>query len=153
MPETNITREEFYNFQKKFLIKKNDLNLIKLFIQKNSNFTGKDDLINYYANHYLAEANLEKSCEIFDIVNNVKNNYASKLQIYCLVNSNQTEKALLIFDLKKEMGLKDIFFEKKLFKLIGFETETDNKISDKNLTDHDRYVLNHKLDVLKEMRI
>ena len=25
------------------------------------------------------------------------------------------------------------FFEKKLFKLIGFETETDNKISDKNL--------------------
>ncbi len=132
-PEINITKEEFYTFQKNFLIKKKDLNLIKFFLEKNPNFVGKDDLVIFYANHYLAEANLEKSCEIFDIVNNVKNNYASKLQIYCLVNSNQTEKALLIFDLKKEMGLKDIFFEKKLFKLIGFETETDNKISDKNL--------------------
>ena len=31
--------------------------------------------------------------------------------------------------------------------------ETQNKLTDKNITDHDRYVLNHKLDVLKEMRI
>ena len=31
--------------------------------------------------------------------------------------------------------------------------DAKDKISDKNLTDHDRYVLNHKLDVLKEMRI
>ena len=31
--------------------------------------------------------------------------------------------------------------------------ETQNKLTDKNITDHDRYVLNHKLDVLKEIRI
>jgi len=31
--------------------------------------------------------------------------------------------------------------------------ETQNKLIDKNITDHDRYVLNHKLDVLKEIRI
>ena len=30
--------------------------------------------------------------------------------------------------------------------------ETQNKLTDENITDHDRYVLNHKLDVLKEMR-
>ena len=132
-PETNITRDEFYNFQKNFLIKKNDLNLIKLFLEKNKNFIGKDDLINYYANHYLAEANLERSCEIFDIVDTVSNDYTSKLKIYCLVNANQIEKALLIFDLKKEMGLIDTFFEKKLFEIIGFETEANNEISDKNL--------------------
>ena len=29
--------------------------------------------------------------------------------------------------------------------------ETQNKLTDKNITDHDRYVLNHKLDALKEM--
>ena len=132
-PETNITRDEFYNFQKNFLIKKNDLNLIKLFLEKNKNFIGKDDLINYYANHYLAEANIERSCEIFDIVDTVSDDYTSKLKIYCLVNANQIEKALLIFDLKKEMGLIDTFFEKKLFKIIGFETEANNEISDKNL--------------------
>ena len=31
--------------------------------------------------------------------------------------------------------------------------ETQNKLTDKNITDYDRYVLNHKLDVLKEMRV
>ena len=132
-PEENITREDFYNFQKNFLIKKNDLNLIKLFLEKNPDFFGKDDLINYYVNHYLAEANIKKSCEIFDVIDEVKNDYTSKLKIYCLVNSNQFEKALLIFDLKKEMGLKDSFFEKKLFQLVGFENESDNQISDNNL--------------------
>tara|TARA_Y100000590_G_scaffold306621_1_gene346042 strand:+ start:173 stop:1936 length:1764 start_codon:yes stop_codon:yes gene_type:complete len=132
-PEINITREEFYNFQKNFLIKKNDFNLIKLFLEKNKNFIGRDDLINYYANHYLAESNVEKSCEIFNFVDSVSDDYTSKLKIYCLVNSNEIEKALLIFDLKKEMGLNDSFFEKKLFKIIGFVNETDNQISDKNL--------------------
>ena len=133
VPNINITNEEFYIFQKNFLIKKNDLNLIKLFVEKNPDFLGKEDLINYYANHYLAKANVEKSCEIFDVIDEVNNDYTSKLKIYCLVNSNQIEKALLIFDLKKEMGLNDSYFEKKIFEIIGFNAEPDNQISDKNL--------------------
>ena len=31
--------------------------------------------------------------------------------------------------------------------------DTQDKLTDKNITDHDRYVLNHQLDVLKEIRI
>ena len=31
--------------------------------------------------------------------------------------------------------------------------DTQDKLTDKNITDHDRYVLNHKLDVLKEMNV
>ncbi len=31
--------------------------------------------------------------------------------------------------------------------------DTQNKLTDKDITDHERYVLNHKLDVLKEMRV
>jgi len=31
--------------------------------------------------------------------------------------------------------------------------DTQDKLTDKNITDHDRYVLNYKLDVLKEMRV
>ena len=31
--------------------------------------------------------------------------------------------------------------------------DTQDKLADKNITDHDRYVLNHKLDVLKEMHV
>ena len=135
-PIKNITKEEFYNFQKNFLIKKNDLDLIKSFIEKNPNFYLKDDLINYYSNHYLGEANIEKSCEIFDYTKEVTliDDYTSKLKIYCLINSNKIDQALLIYDLKKEVGFKDNFFEKKIFKIIGFEKES-NEISDKNLLD------------------
>ena len=133
-PELNISQEEFYDFQKKFLIKKKDLSLIKKFLEKNPDFFFKDDLINHYSNYYLSSANIEKSCEIFDVIGEVNfiNDYTSKLKIYCLVNSNKIDQALLIYDLKKEIGFNDKFFDKKIFKLIGFEEES-NQISDKDL--------------------
>ena len=31
--------------------------------------------------------------------------------------------------------------------------DTQEKLTNKNITDHDRYILNHKLDVLKEIRV
>ena len=31
--------------------------------------------------------------------------------------------------------------------------DTQDKLTDKNVTDHDRYVLNYKLDVLKDIRV
>ena len=31
--------------------------------------------------------------------------------------------------------------------------DTKNQLNQKNITDHDRYVLNHKLDTLKEIRV
>ena len=31
--------------------------------------------------------------------------------------------------------------------------DTQNKLTDKNISDHDRYILNHKLDVIKEIWI
>ena len=31
--------------------------------------------------------------------------------------------------------------------------DTQDQLTDKNITDHDRYILNHKLDVLKEIRV
>ncbi len=133
-PNKNIKKEDFYDFQKNFLIKSKNFDLIKLFIEKNPSFYFKDDLINFYVDYYLAQANIEKSCEIFDTVGEVTliDDYTSKLKIYCLVNSNKIDKALMIYDLKKEKGFKDEFFEKKIFKLIGFEEES-NQISDNNL--------------------
>ena len=37
--------------------------------------------------------------------------------------------------------------------LDNLNKDTKDKLTDKHITDHDRYVLNHKLDVLKEIRI
>ena len=31
--------------------------------------------------------------------------------------------------------------------------DTQKKLNEKNISDHDRYILNHKIDVLKELRI
>ena len=37
--------------------------------------------------------------------------------------------------------------------LDNLNKDTQDKLADKDITDHDRYVLNHKLDVLKEIRV
>ena len=37
--------------------------------------------------------------------------------------------------------------------LDNLNKDTQNKLTDKNITDHDRYVLNHKLDVIKHIRV
>ncbi len=35
----------------------------------------------------------------------------------------------------------------------NLKMDAQDKLTDKNITDHDRYILNHKLDVLNEIRI
>jgi len=42
--------------------------------------------------------------------------------------------------------LSKIFLEK-------LSKETEAKLGEKNITDHDRYILNHKLDAIKEIRV
>jgi len=37
--------------------------------------------------------------------------------------------------------------------LDNLNKDTQDKLAQKNITDHDRYILNHKLDVLKEIRV
>ena len=48
--------------------------------------------------------------------------------------------ALNIKDLSKEL-------------VDNLNRDAHDKLTDKNITDHDRYVLSHKLDVIKEIRI
>jgi len=44
------------------------------------------------------------------------------------------------------------YFNDSLVVLSTSAKDTQDKLTDKNITDHDRYVLNHKLDVLEEIR-
>jgi len=37
--------------------------------------------------------------------------------------------------------------------LDNINKDTQEKLGEKDITDHDRYILNHKLDVLKEIRV
>lgn len=35
----------------------------------------------------------------------------------------------------------------------NLDKDTKDKLAGKNITDHDRYILNHKLDIIKEIRV
>ena len=52
-----------------------------------------------------------------------------KFKIYCLINDDRKDEAQLVFDLLKERGLKDSFFENKISFLLGTSAETSQKIS------------------------
>ena len=56
-----------------------------------------------------------------------------KSNLYCLIINGQIEEAQLIFDLKKELGFKDEYFEKKINYLFGYTSEIDTSISEKNI--------------------
>tara|TARA_B100000686_G_scaffold38796_1_gene40167 strand:- start:547 stop:2295 length:1749 start_codon:yes stop_codon:yes gene_type:complete len=132
-PKKNLTSEEFLKFKSDYLIKTENLNLIRLYLSKNKDVDNKDTLIKYYLNEHLSSANLEKACDIFDVVKNYSDDYISKFHIYCLYNSEKNNEAQLLFDLKKELGLKDKFFENKFNILMGYNLENNNKLSEKNI--------------------
>ena len=131
-PKENINSEEFLKFKFDYLIKKKNLQLIKEFILNNAELNN-DKLITYYANEYLSNSDLTSACQIFDEVNKVENDYLSKFKIYCLINSKKREEAQLLFDLKKELGFKDNFFEKKFNILMGYDLDNDNLFSEKSI--------------------
>ena len=134
LPNKNITQEEFLDFKKQFLFKEGDLNLIKTYlINNNSKTENNDSLIRFFVDKNLSFSELEKACSIFDHVDYIFSDYLSKFKIYCLFNSNKNNEAQLFFDLKKELGMKDIFFENKFNFLMGYNFEDTNEISEKNI--------------------
>ena len=98
-PTNNIEAEEFINFKFEYLIKKKDFNLIKRFIIKNPSLKNNQKLIRYYADYYLSINELDKSCEIFENINLISDDYLNNFKIYCLLNQNKKEEAQLLFDL------------------------------------------------------
>ena len=69
LPNKNITHEEFMDLKTQFLIKIEDLNLIKTYLINNNNETDNNDiLIRFFADKNLSNSELEKSCSIFDEV-------------------------------------------------------------------------------------
>jgi hypothetical protein len=135
-PERNILEKEFLKFKSDWLIKNSDLDLIEEYLIKNQIFDIHPELTKYLVDQYLADANIDKACEIFSKnLEPINNNYLSKFNIYCLIYNNKNEEAQLMLDLKKEMGFKDNYFEKKIDYLLGIKTKIDNTISQNTILD------------------
>ena len=134
-PNANISEGDFINFKVEYLIKNNDKELIKSYLLKNSNKTYHAKLIKYYANENLAESDLESACEIFDNINIINDDYLNKFKIYCLIIQDKRDEAQLHFDLIKEIGFKDNFYEDKFNFFMGYISDVDQEISEKTILD------------------
>ena len=135
-PKKNITEKEFLKFKSDWMIKNSNLDLIEEYLLKNQIININPELFEFYVNEYLSDYNIDKACDIFSKNSDpISNNYLSKFNIYCLIKNEKKDQAQLIYDLKKELGFKDKYFEKKINFLLGFETEIDQEISEKNILD------------------
>ena len=143
-PQNNISEEEFIEIKSNWLIKNSDLNLIEQYLVKNQVFDTHYKLSRHLVDQHLSDANLEKVCEIFSKNKEpINDDYLSKFDIYCKIINQNAEEAQLILDLKKELGFKDIYFEKKISYLMGYSTELDQTISEKSILD---FHLAHQTD-------
>ena len=75
--------------------------------------------------------NISTSCENSEHINKeIKDNYLDKFRIYCLILNKKKEQAQLNFDLLREEGRSDKFFDGKILFLLGINEKPDNKISE-----------------------
>ena len=132
IPNTNISPKEFLDFKFNYLIKKKNYDLIKEFLIKNPNLNESDNLIKFYVDYYLSNSQLDKSCEIFEIVNSITEDYLTNFKMYCLIDQDRREEAQLLFDLKSELGNVDKFFADKFNILMGYK-KPNEEISEKNI--------------------
>ena len=144
-PKKNITSDEFLKLKADWLILNNDIKLIENYIFKNANINQNINLVKFVVNDYLSNGEIENACNVFFNINEaIINDYLSKFYIYCLLNNNQRDDAQLQFDLKKELGFNDPFFEKKFNFLMGYEIDIDQKISENSILD---FHLSHRTNV------
>ena len=134
LPQTNMSDEEFLSLKINWLIKNKQDELLEKFLNKNEKFEGKQKIIQYLVDKNIAQANLNRGCQKIEFLNKeIKDSYLEKFKIYCLIFNDKKNEAQLVFDLFKEQGLSDKFFDKKINILLGINNNSDKEIKDNNL--------------------
>ena len=133
-PNKNLSQDEFLEFKVNWLISNSKVELIENFLNNNLEFKGRSKLIKYLVDHYIATADITKSCENANFINKeIKDNYLDKFRVYCLILNKKIEQAQINFDLLREEKRSDKFFDNKILFLLGINTKPDNQVSDKSL--------------------
>tara|TARA_B110000971_G_C20000240_1_gene496434 strand:- start:18 stop:1778 length:1761 start_codon:yes stop_codon:yes gene_type:complete len=135
-PKKNITKKQFLEIKSNWLIKNSNLKLIEDYLLNNHLINKSSKLTKHLVEYYLSRSEIEKACKIFykneDLI---EDEYLSKFNIYCLVNNNKFDQAQLLLDLKKELGFRDKFYEKKISYLMGYIDQPDTNISENTILD------------------
>ena len=135
-PSKNISEKEFLKFKSNWLIKNSDLVLIEEYLIKNQIINLHPNLTKYLVDQYLSEGDIDNACEIFSKNSeSINDEYLSKFNIYCLIHLGKNDEAQIIFDLKKELGFKDKYFENKMNYLFGYNEKVDDTVSEKSILD------------------
>ena len=133
-PKSNLNSKEFLELKINWLIKKKRIKDLEILLKNNPEVGQNAKVIKFLINDYLSFADIKSACEKINFIDReVQNLYLEKFTIYCLINNDQKEEAQLNFDLLKERGLKDKFFENKINYLLGVTDKTIQKILDDNL--------------------
>ncbi len=130
----DMSDEEFLDMKINWMIKNNKDDLLESFLNKNDNFHNKNKIIQYLVDKNIAGANLKSGCQKINFINKeIVDSYLEKFKIYCLIFNNKKNQAQLQYDILKEQGMSDNFFDNKINFLFGITEKTDNKIKDDNL--------------------
>ena len=133
-PKLNLNSEEFLKIKIDWLINKKRISDLEILLKNNPAVGKNSKAIKFLINEYLSSADIKSACDKITFIDkNVQNNYLDKFTIYCLINNNREEEAQLVFDILKERGFKDNFFESKINFLLGITDKTPQKILDNNL--------------------
>ena len=133
-PKKNMTSAEFLKIKIDWLIKHRRLQDLENLLLTNPAAGKEPSAIKFLINERLSNAEIKSACEkVSAIDKNVQNNYLEKFKIYCFINTDREDEAQLLFELLKERGFKDDFFEDKINYLLGFKEKTNQKIVDNNL--------------------
>ena len=68
-PNKNLSQDEFLKFKINWLINNSKIELIENFLNNNLEFKGRSKLIKYLVDHYIATADISKSCENANFIN------------------------------------------------------------------------------------
>ena len=117
---SGLSQEEFVNIKINWMIKNQKEELIEQFLEKNSNFSNRGKLIQYLVDKNISRANIVKACENMSFISqNIEDIYLDKFNIYCLIFNNKKNQAQLLYDILKEQGNSDSFFDDKINFLLG----------------------------------
>ena len=129
-----MSDEEFLDIKIDWLIKNEKDDLLENFLNKNLEFHNKKKAIQYLVDKNISNANLKDGCKKMGFVSKeIKDSYLEKFKIYCLIFNKKDNQAQLLYDILKEQGKSDNFFDDKINYLLGVSEKTTNKINEKNL--------------------
>ena len=133
-PKKNLSDEGFLKIKIDWLIKKKRIKDLETLLKNNPETGHNSKAVKFLINEHLSSADIKSACDKINFIDRkVQNTYLEKFRIYCLVNNDLKDEAQLIFDLLKERGLNDEFFEDKINFLLEITDKSTPKILDNNL--------------------